>query len=117
MAGIGIQPIEQRITLLAQTTANNFILPANCAIREIFVFNTTANAITGGLKFGTTAGGTDVVAALTVGASSTAFATDAALLKRYFSPTATQQIFFDAVAAWNSANVNITIIYENLNNG
>lgn len=109
--------ILQKITLLAQTAANNFFLPANCVLREIIAFNTTANAVTGGLKFGTSSGGTDIVTALTVGASSTAFTTDANLSKRYFSPTSTQQIYFDAVVAWNSANVNITIIYENLNNG
>lgn len=109
--------ILQKITLTAQTAAGNFILPANCVIREILVFNTTANAITGGLKFGTTAGATDIAAALAVAASVTAFLTDALMLKRFFSPTATQQIFFDAVVAWNSANVNITILYENLNNG
>lgn len=117
MAGPSIQPILQRITLTGQTVAGNFILPANCVLREILVFNTTANAITGGLKFGTTAGGVDIAAALAVAASVTAFLTDALMLKRYFSPTATQQIFFDAVTLWNSANVNITIVYENLSNG
>ncbi len=117
MAGPGIQPILQKIVMNGQTAANNFILPANCVLRDILVFNTTANAITGGLKFGTTAGGVDIVAALAVAASVTAFVTDALLLKRFFSPTATQQIFFDAVTLWNSANTNITIIYENLNNG
>lgn len=117
MAGPGIQPVLQRITLNGQTAANNFILPANCVLRELLFFNTTANAVTGGLKFGTTSGATDIVTSQAIGASATAFVTDAALLKRFFSPTSTQQIFFDAVASWNSANVNITIIYENLNNG
>jgi hypothetical protein len=117
MAGPAIQPILQRITMTGQIAANNFILPANCVLREILVFNTTANAITGGLKFGTTSGATDIAAALAVAASVTAFLTDALMLKRFFSPTTSQQIFFDAVASWNSANVNITILYENLNNG
>lgn len=112
-----IQPILQRITLSGQTAAGSFILPANCVIRDVLVFNTTANAITGGLKFGTTAGAVDIVAALAVAASVTAFLTDALMLKRFFSPTATQQIFFDAVTLWNSANVTIHIIYENLSNG
>jgi hypothetical protein len=117
MAGPGILPITQRILISGQTAANNFILPANCALVDIFVFNTTANAITGGLKFGTTSGATDIITALAVGASAFVFTASSALSKRVFSPTATQQIFFDAVSAWNSANVNITIIYENLNNG
>lgn len=113
----GLQPILQKIVLSGQTSAGSFILPANCVLREVLVFNTTANAITGGLKFGTTVGGTDVVATLAIAASVAAFLTDALMLKRFFSPTATQQIFFDAVTLWNGANVNITILYENLNNG
>lgn len=117
MSGPGIQPILQKIIITGATSANNFVLPANCVLREILIFNTTANAITGGLKFGTTSGGVDIVTALAVAASVTAFLTDVLLLKRYFSPTSPQQIFFDAVTLWNSANVNITIIYENLNNG
>lgn len=117
MTGPAIQPILQRITLNSQTAANNFMLPANCVLREVLVFNTTANAITGGLKLGTTAGATDIITALAVGASAAAFTADASLSKRFFSPTSTQQIFFDAVTGWNSANVNIHILYENLNNG
>lgn len=118
MSGFGNQPvIPKPIILTGQTVAGSFVLPANCVIREIIVFNTTANAITGGLKFGTTAGATDIAAALAVGANAFTFLTDALMLKRLFSPTAAQQIFFDAVTLWNSANVNITIVYENLSNG
>lgn len=113
----GTIPISQKTILSGQTAAGSFILPANCVLREVLCFNTTANAVTGGIKFGTTAGATDIAAALPIAASATAFLTDALMLKRYFSPSATQQIFFDAVVAWNSANVNITIIYENLSNG
>ncbi len=113
----GFFPIGSIIYLPAQTGAGNFMLPQNCALRDIFIFNTTANAITGGLKFGTTAGATDIVTAQAVAASAFVFVTDATLLKRVFSPTATQQIFFDAVGSWNSANVNITVVFENLNNG
>lgn len=109
--------ILQKIYLPGQAAAGNFMLPPNCVLRDILVFNTTANAVTGGLKFGTTSGGVDIAAALAVAASVTAFLTDALMLKRYFSPTAAQQIFFDAVASWNSANVNISILYENLSNG
>ncbi len=99
---------------LAQTSAGSIVLPANAVIRDVIVQNTTANAVTGGIKFGTTAGDVDIVAALTTGANGLVFVTDALLLKRYFSASATQSIFFDAVVAWNSANVNITVIYYQL---
>lgn len=101
----------QRIRLTTQTAANNFFLPPNAVLRDILVVNTTANAITGGLKFGTTSGGVDIVAALTVGANALAFVTDALLLKRYFSASAAQQIFFDTVTLWNSASVEIDVYY------
>ena len=117
MSGNFNPSILQKIVLSGQTIAANFTLPANCVIREVLAFNTTANAVTGGIKFGTTSGATDIIAALAVAASATAFTADAALLKRFFSPTASQQIFFDAVSSWNSANVNLTIIYQNLSNG
>jgi quinolinate synthase len=73
------------------------------------VFNTTANAITDGLKFGTSAGGTDVVSARSVTANAFTFVPDANLAKRVFSTTVDQTIYFDAVTAWNSANVNIAV--------
>lgn len=104
-----------RLKVSGVVAANSALtLPANAVIDYIVVFNTTANAITGGLKFGTTAGATDVTVAVAVGANALLFITDALLIKRIFSTTATQQIFFDAVAAWNSANVDVTIIYKQL---
>lgn len=87
-------------------------LPPNAIIREIIVSNVTANAVTGGIAFGTTSGGNDVVTALTCGANCLTFTADSALLKRIFSTTASQQIFATAVTAWNSANVTITVSYR-----
>jgi hypothetical protein len=98
--------------IIAANTA--FVLPANCLIDYVVIVNNTANAITGGLKFGTTSGATDICVAIAVAGNALTFITDALLLKRLFSTTATQQVFIDAVAAWNSANVDITIIYKQL---
>lgn len=107
-------PILNVLSLKNAAAAGNLFLPANAVVREVIVRNTTANAITGGLKFGTTSGGTDVAAALAVGANSIALLTDALLLKRSFTQAATQQIFFDAVVAWNNASVTIDVIYWQL---
>lgn len=90
------------------------VLPANALIDYIIVNNTTANAITGGLKFGTSAGATDITVAVAVAGNALIFITDALLLKRIFSTSATQQIFFDTVTLWNSASVDVTIIYKQL---
>ena len=104
-----------KLIALAVVAANSAMtLPANAVIDYIIVKNNTANAITGGLKFGTTAGATDIVVALAVGANALTFLTDALLLQRIFSTTVTQQIFIDAVVAWNSASVDITIVYKQL---
>jgi hypothetical protein len=86
-------------------------LPANAYIREIIVSNSVAAAVTGGISFGTTANGTDIVTALTCGASCLTFVADSALSKRVFSLTAQQAIHAAAVTAWNSTNVTITIVY------
>jgi hypothetical protein len=109
--GQEINNILQRIRMTAQTAAGNFTLPANAFIRDIIVLNTNGNAITGGLKFGTSSGGVDVVAALTVGGNALVWVTDALTLKRYFSSSSSQQIFFDAVTLWNSASVEIDVYY------
>jgi len=96
-------------------TAQDFaslVLPAGAYVHNVVVQNTTANAVTGGIKVGTTAGGTDVVAALTCGANCYTFVADASLLKRVFSATASQTLSIDAVTAWNSASVDVTVFYS-----
>ncbi len=90
------------------------VLPPNATILQIIIYNTTANAITGGLKFGTTAGGTDIVTAQAVGANAFLSIADASILLRVFSTTASQVLYFDAVAAWNSANVTVRVLYQRL---
>lgn len=86
-------------------------LPPGTYLQHIIVQNTVAAAITGGINFGTTSGGADVVSALAVGSSALVFTTDAALLKRVFSATSPQPIYASAATAWNSANVTITLVY------
>jgi hypothetical protein len=68
--------------------------------------------VTGGIKFGTTSGAADIVAAQAVAGNATpVFVTDAALLKRVFSTTAPQAIYATAATDWNSANVTVTIVW------
>lgn len=87
-------------------------LPASTYVNNIIVSNSVAAAVTGGISFGTTANGTEVVTALTCGASCYTFIADSALTKRVFSLTAPTPIHAAAVTAWNSANVTITILYS-----
>ena len=103
--------------LQSQVTANQQVwtLPANTYIREIIVQETNGNAITGGLGVGTTSGATDIVTALTVGASAIAFVADSALKKRVFyaatGVSQAQAIWVSAVTSWNVASIWITIVY------
>lgn len=86
-------------------------LPANAYIREILVSNSVASSVTGGISFGTTANATDIVTALTCGATCLTFVADTSLSKRVFSLTAQQAVHAAAVTAWNSTNVTITVIW------
>jgi hypothetical protein len=97
-----------------QTNDFTFIVPANCFIDSIIIINNNANAVTGGLKFGTTAGGTDVVSSVAVGANAFTHVADSALAKKVFSKTANTTIYVQDVTAWNSANVDVNVIIGRL---
>lgn len=86
-------------------------LPANTYITEIVYSNAVAAAVTGGISIGTTANGTDVVAAQAVGSSALTFTPNASILKQPFSLTAATPLHAAAVTAWNSTNVTITVKY------
>lgn len=84
-------------------------IPANMYITEIVYSNAVAAAVTGGISIGTTANGTDVVAAQAVGSSALTFTPNASILKQPFSTTAPTPLHAAAVTAWNSTNVTITV--------
>lgn len=86
-------------------------LPANTYITEIIYSNAIAAAVTGGISIGTTANGTDVVAAQAVGSSALTFTPNASILKQPFSLTAATPLHAAAVTSWNGANVTITVKY------
>jgi len=99
--------------LLTATAANantTVSVPAGFAVYgNIFVDNTTAAAVTGGVKIGTTNGGTQVVVAQAVAANDLIHITDANIVKRIFSKSASQTLFIQAVTAWNGCTVNFSI--------
>jgi hypothetical protein len=86
-------------------------IPAGAYIKEIVYSNAVASAVTGGISIGTTANGTDVVAAQAVGSSALTFTPNASILKQVFSTTASTPLHAAAVTAWNSTNVTITVTY------
>jgi hypothetical protein len=103
-------PNQFTVNIAAATIAGSFVVPAGYMIQDVIIVNSTANAITGGLKFGTSGGAADVIAAQAVAGNAILNVADTALLKRFFSATANQTISYDAVTAWNSANVRIAVV-------
>jgi hypothetical protein len=97
------------VRLSAVAADTTFNVPAGYAIEAITIRNTTGNAVTGGVKIGTTAGGTDVVAAQAVGANALVTVTDASILKRYFSATLETTLYVEDVTSWNSASLEVAI--------
>lgn len=97
------QPLVSALNVAANTTVS---LPAGCVIEAVVIQNTTGNAVTGGIKIGTTNGGTDVVLALAVGANSLQTVLDAALLKRVFSMSGATTLYIQTVTLWNSSSLN-----------
>lgn len=96
------------------TGTTDFVIgsvPANAYIQQVVYSNSVAAAVTGGVSIGTTANGTDVVAAQTVGSSALTSTANASILKQVFSTTAPTPLHAAAVTAWNSTNVTITVVY------
>lgn len=111
-AGVNWPPSPIQIVVLTATNDTTAIIPPSYRITNVTIRNTTANAVTGGIKIGTTSGATDVVLALAVGASAIVTVPDATLLIKAFSASASQTLFIQDVTAWNSASLNITISIE-----
>ena len=98
-------------TLAANGTIS---VPAGHCIDFIAVNETNGADVTGGLRFGTTGGGTDIVAAFACAANSLNVIADSSILKRVFSVSAAQTVFIEAVVAWNGASVNVYVTFSRL---
>lgn len=111
----GLQSIVFTTGVLVGNTGAGIVqmpsLPASAYIRDIFIENTTTNAVTGGIDIGKTSGAADVVSAKTCAASCLTFVADSALLLRVFSKTAQQTLFILGHTDGNSANLNVTLVY------
>ena len=103
---------SRKIVLTAVTDDITVTLPANTYIQDIIIQNITANTVT--LKVGTTSGGTEVISTSISGGNSIETVEYTSYTKRVFSTTATQTLFIQDVAGWNSASLNITILYGQL---
>ncbi len=96
-------------TAVTGDTVLTDVLPAGYRIKSIVVEETAGNAITGGLKIGTSAGGTQVVNGQAVGANALV---DCAPGTVIFSISAAQTLYVEDVTSWNSASIDLWIQME-----
>ena len=88
------------------------LLPINAVLRAIYLQNTTANIVTGGINIGSTLNGVDIAVSVPVGANALVNVSGASILATWFSATAAQGIFISAVTAWNGASLNVRLEYD-----
>lgn len=87
-------------------------LPSKAYIQQIVFSNSVAAAVTGGISVGSSANGTQIVAAQAVGASTDVAVAQAGILLPVPSTSAAATaLHMAAVTAWNSANVTVTVVY------
>lgn len=107
----GAVPINGVVRKLALAAAGSVDIPQGAVVRQIFIRNKTANAVTGGIKIGTTVGGTDVLAAGAVAAS--ALVSYPPLIGAA-NTAAARTLYIDCVTGWNSASVDVAVEYTDL---
>lgn len=98
---------KQRWEAISANQSGMFV-PARSCIRYFVVQNTTANAVTGGVRCGTTAAGTDVFSGTAVAGNATVVIP----VNKVLSLTTNTRLFFEAVTSWNSASLNVWIVYD-----
>ena len=103
-------PVQRTLLIRNVAAAGSVAVPKGARIVKVIAHQQTANAVTGGIKFGSTSGAVDIVAALAVAGTVDLIVTDLSILKNAYA--AAGSVFFDAVTGWNSAVVDIAINYE-----
>lgn len=112
--GISSAVIVKKLGLAAN---GSVVLPKGFTLLKVTLQNTTSNSVTGGIRIGTTGGGSDVVLAQAVGSSAIVdINPTSALLKQTFSFSSTQSLFIEAITSWNSASLDMYFIgYQLIN--
>lgn len=103
------------ITALTVTGNATVSIPAGNIIQHLTIYNSTANAVTGGVRIGTTDGGVDVVVAVAVGANALFCVLDATLLKRVFSLSGATTLYLQPVVSINSSSLNFYFSCRKIN--
>lgn len=115
-AVVAYNPVQWAPMTMNNVSSNSTtVIPAGYSILQVVVQNTTGNSVTGGIKIGTTNGGTDVILALPILANDLFVISDASLSKKIFSMSSDQTLYVQAVTLWNSANLNFYFVLRKVN--
>jgi hypothetical protein len=107
----GAVPINGKSVARVKTAAFTVDIPQGAVVRSIIIRNRTANAVTGGVKVGTTLGGVDVLAAGAVAASAAVIYQP---LIGAYNAAAARTLYFDAVTAFNSASLDVAVEWTDI---
>lgn len=99
--------MTQTVSSLDNTTAGSVIIPDGCYLVSVIQKETTGNKVTGGIKYGSTSGGDDIVFSMNMDANET----ERLLITDYKAPST---VYFDAVEDWAGATVDIHIVVDSL---
>jgi hypothetical protein len=109
----GTEWLSPGVKRLRAVTADTTIsIPAGWSIERIHFAETSGNAVTGGIKIGTTSGASDVVAPQSVGANALGTIAETSIDKRIFSRSSAQVLFIEAVASWSGASVELSFVLK-----
>lgn len=109
---IRLSSTQYAATLASAQADATLVVPAAFAIRNAFIRNKTANVVTGGIRIGTTNGGSEVIGATPIGANALVHIPTASLLLIWFSVVADTTLYFQAVTAWNSASLDVVLTLD-----
>lgn len=87
-------------------------LPTYSEITRIYLCNRTTNAVTGGIRIGTSPGGTQVVTAQAVAGTADLPISVAPSVNAILATV--QILYVEAVTAWNNALVDVVVEYRRL---
>lgn len=100
----------RKARLRVRLTANGTLaLPAGYFIERIWFKNHTANAVTGGIRIGSAAAGTQYVTAQAIAASVQAVIAPTISGYSLAQPQVASTLYIEAVTSWNSADVTVLV--------
>lgn len=103
------RPVKRK--LVGRVGANGtVVLPKGSSIRRVYLHNRTASAVTGGVRIGNAAGGSQALAAQALAANGLVDTLPVATLLS----KADQTLYIEAVTAWNGAIVDYVIEYASV---